>query len=311
VWANPLTFQVYKQHNTRIQHFLTLCGLLNEEVYCPAIESLYLDVIRALMGYSNYEGISERLDDGLGQVKMSKKVAANALLGSGGKVGNQATWKCTCLVKCVGVAAVKLFYTKEIGDRYADSVAKPPSPLFSPFVLAVFAADTLPLSRFAAANELDYDDFTEALLGLLLEGLERQLLKVKEVLEGRELEDGMGLRIEEFGAAVAEIAGVGVVAAAKVGIMYMKGREQAESVDEEGDEVVVDCALLAAVLLQEGLVCSVTVNKNVETFKKAGRLSLMLGGKKGGEKVEATADENWAVGEEEAKKAELVGKFFA
>jgi hypothetical protein len=34
------SLNVYKQHNNRIQHFLTLCGQLNSEVFCTAIEKL-------------------------------------------------------------------------------------------------------------------------------------------------------------------------------------------------------------------------------------------------------------------------------
>ena len=51
----------YKDKNDRVRHFLTLLGEDHEEIFCEEISETYMDMIKGIMLYKNYEGISERV----------------------------------------------------------------------------------------------------------------------------------------------------------------------------------------------------------------------------------------------------------
>jgi hypothetical protein len=90
-------------------------------------------VIRATMNYKNYEGTSERLDDGIGQVKLTKKQAVCALLGKEGKISSLPSWDCDFLLNVAGVSGIKTFYEVNISKKVANSGdtidVSPPPPL--------------------------------------------------------------------------------------------------------------------------------------------------------------------------------------
>ena len=67
------SLHTYKENNSRVRHFLTICGELHEEIFCEEISTTYIDMIKGVMLFQNYEGISEKLDDGVGNIKLTKK----------------------------------------------------------------------------------------------------------------------------------------------------------------------------------------------------------------------------------------------
>ncbi|GMI35112.1 hypothetical protein TeGR_g5010 [Tetraparma gracilis] len=245
------SLNVYKQHNNRIQHFLALCGQLNSEVFCTAIEKLYLDVIRATMNYKNYEGTSERLDDGIGQVKLTKKQAVCALLGKEGKISSLPSWDCDFLLNVAGVSGIKTFYEVNISKKVANS-----------------------------GDTIDFDEFANALVSLVLECLERQTFKLKEAFEGgMKDEEAAGLTRDETKEALKKILLEGEEGryTDEVEAKIWKAATEngtGEEVDENEDgETTVSPDGLVAAMFAENTFKTVVANKNVSKLKLAGKLT--------------------------------------
>jgi hypothetical protein len=113
-------------------------------------------MIKGIMMYNNFEGISEKLDDGLGNVKLAKKQCQCALFGKDAKIAQTNTWKCAFLMKVVGPPRIRAFYNVNVSQVIA-----------------------------AGADSIDFDAFSEALMTLVIEGLQEQIQKLKKVRSER------------------------------------------------------------------------------------------------------------------------------
>ncbi|GMH62271.1 hypothetical protein TrST_g5507 [Triparma strigata] len=156
----------YKDKNDRVRHFLTLLGEDHEEIFCEEISETYMDMIKGIMLYKNYEGISERLDDGIGNVKLTKKQCASAIFGQDAKLQNTATWKCPFLHKVIGAPQLRAFYNEHVSQVIASSSEKKPS--------------------------VDFDEFSRAFMAMLITGLEKQLTNLRNIFKGADT-DGNGM----------------------------------------------------------------------------------------------------------------------
>ncbi|GMH74059.1 hypothetical protein TL16_g06358 [Triparma laevis f. inornata] len=152
-----LSLQTYKEKNSRIRHFLTLLGEIHEEIFCEEISETYMDMIKGIMLYKNYEGVSEKLDDGVGNVKLTKKQAAAAIFGQDAKLQNIATWKSPFLLKVVGSNKLRSFYNENVSQPIAASSEKKPT--------------------------VDFDEFSEAFVNMLINALQQQIQKLKDIFK--------------------------------------------------------------------------------------------------------------------------------
>jgi hypothetical protein len=317
------SLKVYKQHNPRIQHFLTMCGQLNEEVYCPEVEHVYLDAVRALMRYTNYEGISERLDDGIGQVKFGKKVAAEMVLGKDAKAGAHASWKCAFLNRMLGAGAVKQFYNANVAEKLTGS-----------------------------GDTADFDEVMNALMNFMLEGLEKQLFRLKDEFdeEAEEVDDkgASVLKMEEFSRGLMKVMSADF-SEEKAEELWAIGRARvhADAAGGEwggrGGDVLVGSDVMCSVLLADGIVEPFAPSKVLQNaaasiiaekrgsmlfHKSLGAMMEGLGGAdkggggEGGGGFEGGEEEGRISpstvllseeldGREEGEKASLMGKFFS